>query len=219
MVVFAITSVQFSHPVVFDSLQPPWTAARQASLSITNSQSLPKLTSIEPGMPSNHIILCRPPLSFKDISNSFQFFTVTNSATQSTCVFPENMLLDVELLVKRVGHSKILTVPNYWTTTKNCLCNEVGESLLSHPSLCQHRISSVLKSANLVCVLYWYLWVLICISLIIREVEDLFICILTVFLFSIKYLHRIQNTPSFSMIFAFRSDWNSPKGSQTLPRK
>jgi len=181
VVVFAITSVQFSLPVVSNSLRPPWTAARQASLSITNSQSLPKLMSIEPGMPSNHIILCHPPLSFKDVWNSFQFFTVTNSATESTCVFPENMLLDVELLVKRVGHWKILTVPNYWTTTtKNCLWNEVGESLLSHPSLCQHRISSVLKSANPVCVLYWYLWVLICISLIIREVEDLFICILTV---------------------------------------
>ena len=39
----------------------PWTAARQASLSITNSQSLPKLMSIESGMPSNHIILCQIP--------------------------------------------------------------------------------------------------------------------------------------------------------------
>ena len=38
----------------------PWTAARQASLSITNSQSLPKPMSIESVMPSNHLILCRP---------------------------------------------------------------------------------------------------------------------------------------------------------------
>ena len=38
----------------------PWTAARQASLSITNSQSLLKLRSIESVMPSNHLILCRP---------------------------------------------------------------------------------------------------------------------------------------------------------------
>ena len=36
----------------------PWTAARQASLSITNSRSLPKLMSIESMMPSNHLILC-----------------------------------------------------------------------------------------------------------------------------------------------------------------
>ena len=38
----------------------PWTAARQASLSIANSQSLLKLMSIESVMPSNHIILCHP---------------------------------------------------------------------------------------------------------------------------------------------------------------
>ena len=38
----------------------PWTAAYQASLSITNSQSLLELTSIESVMPSNHLILCRP---------------------------------------------------------------------------------------------------------------------------------------------------------------
>ena len=38
----------------------PWTAAHQASLSITNSWSLLKLTSIESVMPSNHLILCRP---------------------------------------------------------------------------------------------------------------------------------------------------------------
>ena len=36
----------------------PWTAAQQTSLSITNSQSPPKLTSIESVMPSNHLILC-----------------------------------------------------------------------------------------------------------------------------------------------------------------
>ena len=38
----------------------PWTAARQASVSITNSQSLLKLMSIESVMPSNHLILCHP---------------------------------------------------------------------------------------------------------------------------------------------------------------
>ena len=38
----------------------PWTAARQASLSITNSRSLPNLMSIESAMPSNHLILYMP---------------------------------------------------------------------------------------------------------------------------------------------------------------
>ena len=49
----------------------PWTAARQASLSITNSQSLLKLMSIESVMPSNHLILCHllllPPSIFPTI--------------------------------------------------------------------------------------------------------------------------------------------------------
>ena len=48
--------------VRFSPVQPfatPWTAACQASLSITNSQSLLKLMSIESVMPSNHLILCR----------------------------------------------------------------------------------------------------------------------------------------------------------------
>ena len=40
----------------------PWTAARQASLSITNSRSLLKLMSVESVMPSNHLILCHPVL-------------------------------------------------------------------------------------------------------------------------------------------------------------
>ena len=52
---YKIQSVQFSHSVV------P-TAAHQASLSITNSQSSLKLMSIESVTPSNHLILCHPPL-------------------------------------------------------------------------------------------------------------------------------------------------------------
>ena len=51
------SSVQFSHSVVFDSATP-WTATRQASLSITNSWSLLKLMAIELVMPTNHLILC-----------------------------------------------------------------------------------------------------------------------------------------------------------------
>ena len=53
-------SVQFSHSVMSNSLRPPWTAARQASLSITNSRSFLKLMSIKSVMPSNHLILCYP---------------------------------------------------------------------------------------------------------------------------------------------------------------
>ena len=52
----------------------PWTAARQASLSITNSQSLLKLTSIELVMPSKHLILCRPLLLLPSIFPSIRVF-------------------------------------------------------------------------------------------------------------------------------------------------
>ena len=52
-------SVQFSRSVVSDSATP-WIAARQASLSITNSRSSLKLTSIELVMSSSYLILCRP---------------------------------------------------------------------------------------------------------------------------------------------------------------
>ena len=53
----------------------PWTAARQASLSITNSWSLLKLTSIKSVMPSNHLILCRPLLLPPSIFPSIRVFS------------------------------------------------------------------------------------------------------------------------------------------------
>ena len=53
----------------------PWTAACQASLSIINSWSLLKLMSIESVMPSNHLILCRPPLLLSLIFPSIRVFS------------------------------------------------------------------------------------------------------------------------------------------------
>ena len=53
----------------------PWTAACQASLSITNSQSLLKLISIELVMPSNHLILCRPLLLMLSIFLRIRVFS------------------------------------------------------------------------------------------------------------------------------------------------
>ena len=69
----------------FSSVQPlsrvllfatPWTATRQASLSITNFQSLLKLMSIEWVMPSNHLILCHPLLLLPSISPSIRVFSI-----------------------------------------------------------------------------------------------------------------------------------------------
>ena len=53
----------------------PWTAARQASLSITNSQSLLKLRSIKLVMPSNHLIPCRPFLFLPSVFPSIRVFS------------------------------------------------------------------------------------------------------------------------------------------------
>ena len=52
----------------------PWTAARQTSLSITNSWSVLKLMSVEPVMPSNYLILCRPFLLLPSIFPSIRVF-------------------------------------------------------------------------------------------------------------------------------------------------
>ena len=70
---FSDTALQFSRSVVSDSVIP-CTAALQASLSITNSQSLLKLMSIELVMPSSHLILCRPLLLLPSIFPSVRVF-------------------------------------------------------------------------------------------------------------------------------------------------
>ena len=66
--------LQFSHPSC-PTLCDPWTAARQASLSITSSWSLLKLMSIESVMPPNHLILCRPLLLLPSIPPSIRVFS------------------------------------------------------------------------------------------------------------------------------------------------
>ena len=69
-----VSSVQLSLSYV-RLFATPWTTASQASLSITNSQSFPKLMSIESVMPSNHLILCRPLLLLPSIFPSIRVFS------------------------------------------------------------------------------------------------------------------------------------------------
>ena len=70
-------SVQLlSHVQIFVT---PWTTAHQASLSITNSWSLPKLTSIDSVIPSNHLILCHPLLLLLSIFLSIRAFSNESS--------------------------------------------------------------------------------------------------------------------------------------------
>ena len=70
---YHFSSVQLlSHVQLFAT---PWTAACQASLSITNSRSMLKLMSIESVRPSNHLILCRPLLLLPSILHSNRVFS------------------------------------------------------------------------------------------------------------------------------------------------
>ena len=72
-----------------NSLQPHGLAAHQASLPITSSRSLLKLTSIESVMPSNHLILCRPLLLPPSIFSSIRVFA-NESALRIRCLARRN---------------------------------------------------------------------------------------------------------------------------------
>ena len=78
----------------------PWTAARQASLSITNSWSLPRLMSIESVMPSNYLILCHPLFLLPSIFPNIRVFSNESAlcirwpsigVSASTSVLPKNI--------------------------------------------------------------------------------------------------------------------------------
>ena len=75
---FLFSSVQFSSVQSLSCVQlfvTPWNAALQASMTITNSQSLLKLMSIVSVMPSNHLILCRPLLLLPSVFPSIRVFS------------------------------------------------------------------------------------------------------------------------------------------------
>ena len=90
-------SVQFSRSVVSDSVTP-WITARQASLSITISQSSLRLMSIESMMPSNHLLLCHPHLLLPSIFPNIRVFSNESAfrirwpkyLSFSLCISPSN---------------------------------------------------------------------------------------------------------------------------------
>ena len=95
--IITYSSVQLlSHVRLFVN---PWTAARLASLSITTSQSLPKLISVESVMPSNYLILCHPLLLSPSILPSVWVFSNESALSDgqnigvsaSTSVLPMNI--------------------------------------------------------------------------------------------------------------------------------
>ena len=97
-----------SHVQLFEI---PWTAARQASLSITNSQSSPTPMSIESVMPSNHLILCRPLLLLPSIFPSIGVFS--NESTAYT--YWEFAIMDRLWSVCLDIFIHILLIPTKWS--------------------------------------------------------------------------------------------------------
>ena len=113
----------------------PWTAARQASLSITNSQSLLKLISIESVMPSNHLILCHPLLLLPSIFPSIRVFSnesVLHIRWPKYWSFSFNIshYHQKSIVYIRV-YSWYCTLHGFWQ-----ICNDIHLPLQCHPWHC-----------------------------------------------------------------------------------
>ena len=119
------SSVQsLSHVRLFAT---PWTAAHQASLSITNSRSPPKPMSIKLVMPSNHLILCRPLLLLPSIFPSIRVFS--NESALCLIIPPTFIIYNPNLNCQHpLDHGKRKRVPEkhlfllYWLCQSLWLC-------------------------------------------------------------------------------------------------
>ena len=116
-----------------------WTAARQASLSITNSRSSPKLTSMESVMPSNHLILCRSLLLLPSISPSIRTFS-NESALR--IMWPKYWSFSFSISPSN-EHSELISFRMDWL--------DLLAVQRTHKSLLQHHISkaSILQCSAL----------------------------------------------------------------------
>ena len=108
----------------------PWTAARQASLSITNSRSSPKPMCIELVMPSSHLILCRPLLLLPPIPPSIRVFYLLLLLLLSSF---SHVWLFATLWI--AAHQASLSITNSWSSPKLMCIELVMPS--SHLILCR----------------------------------------------------------------------------------
>ena len=137
-----LCSILFSHVQLF---RTPWTAALQATLSITNSRSLLKLMSFESVMPSHHLILCCPLLllpsifpSIRVLSNkSVLHIRWTNYSSFSFSISPSNEYS--ELISCRIDRLDLLAVQG---TLKSFLQhNSSKASILRHSAFFMVQLS------------------------------------------------------------------------------
>ena len=121
---YQFSSVAQSCPILCD----PWTAACQASLSITNSRSLPKLMSIESVMLSNHLILSRPLLLLPSIFPTIRVF----SNESALCIrWPKYWSFSFNISLPN-EHSGLISFRMDWLDL--LAVQGTLESLLQHPS-------------------------------------------------------------------------------------
>ena len=104
-----IISVQFRHLWL---LATPWTAARQASLSLTSSWSLLKLVSIKLVVPSNHLILCLPLLLLPSVFPSIRVFSMSQFFTSGgqnigVSASASDLPVNIQDWFHQLGNSKI----------------------------------------------------------------------------------------------------------------
>ena len=90
----------------------PWIAARQASLSITNSQSSLRLTSIESVIPSSHLILCHPLLLLPPIPPSIRVFSNESTLRMRWPSLYKFLLLGYILFINKVA---VITRSGDWS--------------------------------------------------------------------------------------------------------
>ena len=106
--IYTFGSVQFSNSVWL--FATPWTAGCQASLSITNSRSLLKFTSIELVMPSNHLILCYP---FPLLSSNFLTIRVFSNESALRIRWPKYWSFSFNISPSN-AHSGLITFRIDW---------------------------------------------------------------------------------------------------------
>ena len=168
-------SVQlFSHVRLFVT---PWTAACQASLSITNSRSLLKLMSIRSVMPSSHLILCHPLLLLPPIPPSIRVFSNQSTLCKrwpkycsfSFSISPSNEQLG--LISFRMGWLDLLAVQgalksllqNHSSKASILQCSAFFSVQLSHPYMTTGKTIALIRqtfvrkvmSLFLICCLGW----------------------------------------------------------------
>ena len=155
--------IQFSSVQLFSCVRPfatPWTAARQASPSITNSRSLLKLMSIESVMPSNHLILCHPLLLLPSIFPSIRIFSNESALcirwpknrSFSFSISPSNEHLG--LISFRMGRLDLLAVQgtlksllqHHSSKASILLCSAFFTVQLLHPSMTTGKTIALTKA-------------------------------------------------------------------------